>query len=351
MTNKNNDLRDGVLILAGISILLVLLRESSEIIVPFLLSLFIAIIAATPLNWLKNRGYSTTVSVVIVVTVITLVATLLAFLMGNTITQFNDSLPEYQARLDEVTNSAIQWAATKGINLEQGGILKALDPSALIDFANYMISGIGVAFSNILLILFTVIFMLIEAAGFSRKVSSIDGLDAESTLQRIGQVIESINRYASAKAIVSIATGILVWIALEIIGLDFAPLWGFLAFSLNFVPNIGSVIAAAPAILLAILQFNPAMALVVAAVYAIVNTVIGNIIEPMIMGQRVGLSTLAVFLSLVFWGWMFGPVGMLLSVPLSMVIKFTAQTNPQTQWIAVLLSPSPRARPGKENDD
>lgn len=341
MENNNNGLRDGVITLAGIALLLALLRESSVIVVPFLLSIFIAIIAATPLTWLKNRGLSTALSVIIVISSIIIVVALFSVLLGNTATQFEASLPVYQVRLEEITNSAIQWAAARGVKLDEGGIMSVLDPAAVMDFASYMFSGIGVAFSNAFLILFTVTFMLIEAAGFSRKLSSIEGLDAESTMQGFTRMVESIKLYASAKAIVSLATGFLIWIGLEIVGLDFAPLWGLLAFLLNFVPNIGSIIAAVPAVVLAMLQFNPTMALVVIAIYAVVNTVIGNVIEPTIMGQHVGLSTLVVFLSLVFWGWMFGPVGMLLSVPLSMVVKFSVQTSPQTRWIAVLLSPAP----------
>lgn len=341
MNTESTGLRDGILIVTGIAILLTLMRSSSEIIVPFLLSIFIAIVAATPLNWLKKRGLSTLISVIIVVTILVIVLALLALLLGNTAAQFNQAMPVYQLRLDELTSTLAVSLEARGIKISEAGILNALDPGAVMDFANSMIVGIGSALSNTFLILFTVIFMLIDAVGFPRKLAAIDGQNTESTLQRLVEVMESVNRYVVAKAIVSLATGVLIWIALALIGLDFAPLWGFLAFLLNFVPNIGSIIAAVPAVLMAVLQLDPTMVLIVIAVYVFVNTVIGNVIEPMIMGQRVGLSTLAVFLSLVFWGWMFGPVGMLLSVPLSMVVKFAAQTSSQTQWIAVLLSPAP----------
>ena len=341
MNTESTGLRDGILIVTGVAILLTLTRSSSEIIVPFLFSMFIAIIAATPLNWLKKRGLSTLISVIIVVIILVIVLALLALLLGNTAAQFDQAMPVYQLRLDELTSALAVSLEAKGIKISEAGILNAIDPGAVIDFANSMIVGIGSALSNTFLILFTVIFILIDAVGFPRKLAAIDGQNAESTLQRLVEVMESVNQYVVAKAIVSLATGVLIWIALALIGLDFAPLWGFIAFLLNFVPNIGSIIAAVPAVLIAVLQLDPTMVLVVIAVYAFVNTVIGNVIEPMIMGQRVGLSTLAVFLSLVFWGWMFGPVGMLLSVPLSMVVKFAAQTSPQTQWIAVLLSPAP----------
>jgi AI-2 transport protein TqsA len=341
MNTESAGLRDGILIVTGVAILLTLMRSSSEIIVPLLFSMFIAIVAASPLNWLKKRGLPTIVSVIIVVTVIVIVIALLTLLLGNTATQFNQAMPTYQIRLDELINTFTTSLEAKGININEAGILNALDPGAIMDFANSMLVGIGSALSNVFLILFTVIFMLIEAAGFPRKLAAIDGQNAESTLQRLVEMIECVKQYVVAKAIVSLATGVLIWIALTLIGLDFAPLWGFLAFLLNFVPNIGSILAGLPAVLIAMLQLEPAMVLVVIAVYVFVNTVIGNVIEPMIMGQRVGLSTLTVFLSLVFWGWMFGAVGMLLSVPLSMAVKFAAQISPQTQWIAVLLSPAP----------
>jgi len=338
---KATSLRDGVLTLAGVALLLALLRASSDIVVPFLFSLFITIIAVTPLNWLKQRGVSNALSIIIVMVSVVIVLALIALMLGNTATQFNEALPGYQARLNDLTNEATTWLSTKGIRINETGILDALDPSQVMAFANTFVSGIGDALSNAMLILFMVIFMLTEALGFPRKVSAIGGEGADITLARLTEVVNSINRYAAAKAAVSLATGILIWIALEIIGLDFAPLWGFLAFVLNFVPNIGSNLAAIPAVILAMLQLDPVMVLVVIGVYVAVNMIIGNVVEPMFMSQRVGLSILAVFLSLLFWGWMFGAVGMLLSVPLTMVVKSAAQTHPQIRWLAVLLSPAP----------
>ena len=243
--------RDGILILAGVAVLLALLRNAADIIVPFLLSLLIATIAATPINWLKQRGLSTLVSVLLVVLAIIVVLSMLTLIMGNTVAQFNEALPVYQARLDDVMASYTAALEAKGIPINEAGILSALDPAALMGFANSMVAGIGSALSNTLLIIFTVIFMLIDAASFPRKLAAIRGMDAEATLQRLAEIIENINRYVVTKAFVSLLTGLLIWMALALIGLDFAPLWGFLAFLLNFVPNIGSIIAAVPAVLLA----------------------------------------------------------------------------------------------------
>jgi predicted PurR-regulated permease PerM len=139
------------------------------------------------------------------------------------------------------------------------------------------------------------------------------------------------------KALTSSATGIAIMVFLKIFGIHYAILWGLLAFLLNFIPNIGSIIAAIPAVLMAMVQYSPIMALNIILVYLGVNILIGSIIEPRILGRGLGLSTLVVFLSLIFWGWLLGPIGMLLSVPLTIMIKIALQTQPNTRWIAILL--------------
>jgi len=151
------------------------------------------------------------------------------------------------------------------------------------------------------------------------------------------------------KVATSFATGFLVWFWLSVLGIDFPILWGLTAFLLNFVPTIGSIIAAAPAILLAIVQTGFGDAMLVAGGYAVINVVIGSLVEPQFMGRNLGLSTLVVFLSLVFWGWVLGPVGMILSVPLTMTIKLAMENNPNTQAIAILLGTADKADSYAEN--
>ena len=161
--------------------------------------------------------------------------------------------------------------------------------------------------------------------------------DAEDALTNFDTFINNVKHYMAIKTVVSLATGIVIAIWLAVIGVDFPVLWGLLAFFLNYVPNIGSIIAAIPAVLLATLQLGIVQALTAAAGYIVVNMVVGGVIEPRFMGRGLGLSTLVVFLSLIFWGWVLGPVGMLLSVPLTMTIKIALNSSEDTRWLAVLL--------------
>ncbi len=136
---------------------------------------------------------------------------------------------------------------------------------------------------------------------------------------------------------VSLATGLLAGFMLWALDVDYFVLWGVVAFMLNYIPNIGSIIAAVPPVLLALITQGPLVAGIIAGGYLVINTVMGNIVEPKFMGKGLGLSTLVVFLSLIFWGWLMGTVGMLLSVPLTMIVKIALETSQEGRWLATLL--------------
>ncbi|REK30268.1 MAG: AI-2E family transporter [Planctomycetota bacterium] len=195
-------------------------------------------------------------------------------------------------------------------------------------------------FSNAILILLLLVFMLLEAAGLSDKVTAISQLSGSSDdeQQRTREITERIRHYVSLKTIISLLTGGLITVGLWIVGVDYFVMWGVLAFFFNFIPNIGSVIVAVPAVLFALLTAGWSAAIWSTVVYLAVNGVVGNIVEPRMMGRGLGLSTLVVFLSLIFWGWVLGPIGMLLSVPLTMIAKIALEASPETRWVAILLS-------------
>ncbi|MFT5730702.1 MAG: AI-2 transport protein TqsA [Desulforhopalus sp.] len=350
-TRHSTSLRDAVITLVGICLLLGFAQYASAIVVPFLLALFIAIIAASPVNWLKKRGVPDILSIGIVLLAVLAFLALISLMLGNTMNQFNLALPEYETRLKELMGKIVSLLSERGFDLKSSGILEAFDPSVVMTFANTLVIGLADVLSNTVLIMFTTMFMLFDVLDFPRKFEAVEGSESQSerVLEQLALLVKSTNDYIVIKAIMSLGTGILIWLSLVLLGLDFALLWGVVAFILNFVPNIGSLLAAVPAVLLAFVQLGPGYGLVVIVLYVAVNIIMGNVVEPRIMGKRLGLSTLTVFLSLVFWGWLFGPVGMLLSVPLTMAVKFAAMNNPQTTWFGVLLSPVPEEQTKKIN--
>ncbi len=328
-----------MIIAASFVVVVAGMRAAQPIIVPFLLSVFIAIISSPLLFWFNRKRIPMGLSLVLVVAVILCIGLVMAWLIGSSLNDFSQSLPVYQVRLQDKTATILNLLSKLGITFSDKLILKYVDPGAAMGLVAKMMTGLGNVLSNAFLILLTVIFILLEAASFPSKLQSAFGPSRISTTH-FHDFLSNINQYMVIKTWMSLGTGALVSIWLAVLGVDYPILWGLLAFMFNYVPNIGSIIAAVPAILLALIQLGTTSALLAAAGYATFNVVIGNVIEPRFMGRGLGLSTLVVFLSLIFWGWILGPVGMLLSIPLTMTLKITLAGIEETKWLSILLGTS-----------
>ena len=254
----------------------------------------------------------------------------LGILVGTSLQDLTARAPEYQESLRARIDALV--AAAGGTPADLAGLRGKISPDAALGLATYLLNGLSDLFSNAFLILFLLIFMLLEVPSLAAKIKALGGSQGTWT-----SIAESVRGYLAIKTVTSFATGVLVGLFLYVLGIDFAVLWGLLAFLLNYVPNIGSIIAAVPAVLLALLQSGIGTALGVAAGYLVVNMVIGSGVEPRLMGEGLGLSTLVVFLSLILWGWLLGPVGMLLSVPLTTAVKLGLESYEGTRPLAVLL--------------
>jgi len=189
-----------------------------------------------------------------------------------------------------------------------------------------------------LLILFTITFMLLEASGLPGKLRLVHEYP-RSSLPKFTKFVDDIKRYMVIKTLLNLIAGTLITLWLSLLGVDFPVLWGFLAFLLHFVPSVGSIVAAVPAVLLALIQLGGGSALLTAAGYIVIGMTVGNVVEPRIMGHRFGMSPLVVFLSLIFWGNLLGLVGALLCVPLTMTVKLACEASEDARWVAVLLGP------------
>ena len=314
------------------------LRAAQTLVVPFLLAVFLAVVSVPFMRWLQNTGVPRVLAIPSTVLGAVGMIAILALVLGRSLNQFADVAPQYQTRLQELVDSAFGLLRAWGIPTEAWQSLDLL-PVGLFDVLGGALSALASFASNTFLVLLAVIFILTEAAGFSAKLQAAFGSSAQfGPLERMTRQVQN---YLVIKTAVSAATGTVVGLWVWALGLDFALLWGLVAFLLNFVPNLGSIIAAVPAVLLALIQLGPGRAAVIALGYVFVNIVFGNFVEPTLMGRRLGLSTLVVFTSLVFWGWVWGPVGMLFSVPLTMVVKIALENTEDFRWVAVMLEANP----------
>jgi predicted PurR-regulated permease PerM len=287
--------------------------------------------------WLQKNRVPTVLAALTIVSAMMLILFVVGTILGRTIAEFTAQLPIYQERLDTLVKQGLQFAVDHlNADEEIRDLNDVINPGFAMNLVANIFSALRGLLTNVFLIFFTMIFILLEASTVETKVAAAFGRSTQS-LKRPRVFLANLGSYLGIKTLVSLATGFLAWLVTLIIGLDFPLLWGMLAFLLNYVPTIGSIIAAVPAVLLALVQLGPAEASATAIGFIVINIAFGNFIEPRLMGYGVGISPLIVFVGLIFWGWVFGPVGMLLSVPLTMTLKLALESDDSTRWIAILI--------------
>ncbi len=337
MSELSSNKGSALVSLAAVIVVIYGMQMAKVLLVPFLIAAFLALITVRPMLWLQRKRIPSFLAALIIVSAIMLLLAAVGTVLGSSIAEFTAALPGYQARLDVMVDSVFEFVVK---HLKGGESMESLgdmvDPGWAMGLVASILNSLKDVLTNTFLIIFTMIFMLLEVSSVATKVEAAFGRSAES-LERPRAFLQNLGRYLGIKTVVSIATGICAGVLTWLLGLDFPLLWAMLAFLLNYVPTIGSIIAAVPAVLLALVQLGPGAAGATAMGFAAINVAFGNVIEPRLMGYGVGISPLVVFVGLVFWGWVFGPVGMLLSVPLTMILKLALESDARTRWVAILI--------------
>ncbi len=318
-----------VIILAGIFL-------AQSVVVLFIVSAFLALLGASSVLWLKSKHISSVFSVLIVMAVMVIILILIGAQVSISVSNFSDELPLLQSRIREQVVKLSILLTNRGIVGTEKFFLEFISPEAVMQLTAGLLARLSSLLSDFVLILLTVTFILLEISSFPIKLRAILG-DPKQVFPRFTKFIDDMKRYMVIKTIINLIAGILIGLWMYILGVQYPVLWGFLAFLLHYIPNIGAVISAIPAALLAFVQIGIGSALLVIAGNILVGFIIGNVIEPRLMGRKFGLSTLVVFLSLIFWGSLLGLIGAILCIPLTMTLKFAFESNDSTRWIAVLL--------------
>lgn len=328
---------------AALVIVIAGMHAAASILVPFLLAIFIAGICAPMYHGMRRRRVPTPFAILAVMLVMLGGLLLLAGVIERAINGFTSNLPSYQAAFQAQTGKLWAWLGANGIEVS-GDLLRDLfNPEVLIRSLGAIAATLRDLLATTFIVVIVAIFILLEGSVLPDKVRRVPGV-SEQTWTRLGRIVGDLRRYMFLKTVMSLLTGVLVALWLLLLGVDFPILLGVLAFALNYVPVIGSIVAGVPGVLLAFIEFGLGTGAITAVGYVAINLGIHNGVEPRYFGNELDLSPLVVIVSVLFWGWVLGPMGMLLSVPLTMSLKIALESDQGTQWLAVLLGGQPRSR-------
>ncbi len=319
----------GVVVVAG-------LKFAAPVLVPVAFALFLAILVMPLLRWLVARRWPTFLAVFLTMLVLAAVAAGFGLLFLGSVGELREVGPHYYAQMNERISYTVEWWQAKGIAILDWVPASWRQPETLAGLAGGTVKGLLHLFSQTMIVLLTLVFLLFEAVAVPRKIERLPKRWREP-LSRFGAVSQELQRYLLIKTLMAALIAITVGLWLALLGVDFPVLCALIAFACHFIPNIGAILAAAPAMLFAFVQFDLVKVGAVGVGYLVIGTLLGNLAEPALLGRRLGMSTLVVFLSLLFWGWLWGPVGMLLSVPLTVSIKILLERSASWGWVAVLL--------------
>ena len=333
-----------VIAAAAVVVVLAGAKLAASVLTPLLLALVISVICLPPLKQLQRRGVPTAVGVALILLGLAALFAAVPLFVTTSLRDLKDDLGLYQAKLQAAEVELAELLEQAGVADAEDGLLEHFDPKTAAGLLQGLLNSLVSVVGNAMVVLFLVAFMLAEASHVSDKLLAAFGTSTQLT-PRIKEVFANIWKYLTIKTLVSFATGLIIFTMLWVMGIKYALLWGFLAFCFNYIPNIGSILAAVPVVVLALLEHGPGTAAAVAVGYLAVNNILGVMIEPRLQGEGLGLSPLVVFVSLLFWGFIFGPVGMLLSAPLTMAVKIACDSDDDTRPLAVLLGPKVRPQP------
>jgi AI-2 transport protein TqsA len=319
------------------------LHQLESILLPFVIAVFLAQIFA-PLNAaLRRRQVPAVLSILLVLVLVSIAILIFTWVLYTSAQSFTEALPKYQARLQEMMQGTADWLQGSfprlAAQIQQYHWEQAVEVSSVTGFVAVMVGSFLVFFNDAFLILLFLVFLLSGSEAFPGKLRQ--ALAAEHA-ERLGTVMRNVQsqvrKYLLTKTLVNLGIGTLVAGLFALFGVDFPMFWGLVAFLAHYIPSIGAVISVALPAAFLFLQFDPGQALLIAFLNAALQFLIGNAVEPRIMGTSLNLSPLLVLLALIFWGWLWGPWGMVLAVPITSMIKIVCENVTPLRPLAVLMS-------------
>ncbi len=328
-----------------------LLYILSGIFIPFTLAIFIALVMQPAIRWFKDRKvpYGVSISLIFIVTLIILTG--IGQVIISTGASFYNEKDKFALQIDSKMQGIVRIIdRIPGVNFDNTTTRQILDQVISMDWILQSTKNVAATVGDFTSVLFMVLIFLAATLGGIINYKShlrylTQGSDDRSVkaINAFEKVQHSILKYLKVKTIVSLTTGIGFWLICTIFGIDFAPFWGFLAFILNFIPTFGSIVASIPPILMGLIQLPGTGSIIFFIVcLSLIQVIMGNIIEPKIMGTSLSLNMATIIIGLLFWGYLWGVSGMILSVPLMVLIKVILTQFPDTQLIVRMMGEPPK---------
>lgn len=331
------------LLLAAASLVVIAfgMQQAKEVITPILLALVLSILFVPIQRGLQARGVPAWLSLLIVMLIVLAVVSVLISVTVVSVTSFINRIPEYSSQLQRIVDGVILMADSLPLDLDNLLNLEMFDVTQVMNLAGSLLGGLLDAFSNWFFVILLVAFMMADFARMPQKLQSLVLQDTQ--IQAVADLLRDIRRYVSITTQTGLLTGVLNAFLLVLLGVDFAVLWGLLGFLMNYIPNLGIVLSIIPPALLALLEFGWSQMLIVIIGYVVINIFIENILKPRVLGEDLNISPLFVIISLVAWGYVLGPAGTILAVPLTLIAtKLILENSEETRWMAVLMSANPQ---------
>ena len=349
MNSKNAELSPILRLLlggGGLVLLIAGMRASADVLNPFLLALLFAFVFGPTLGWMKQKGLPGPAALLLTLFLILGGGILLLLFLGTAVDSLVETLPTYQTSAQEQTDSLQSTLSDIGINSQS--ILQTFNPSKLLGVIGKILAEVISVGAATIFMLFILAFMLYETTGMSRRLSQ-PRLMNNPFIKRFTSFGADIRRYVMVLTWINLLVGLGDTVLLVILGVDYAVLWGLLAWFMGYIPSVGFWLALIPPVMLAYAESGPVTALIVFLGYVVINGSVQNIIQPKLMGDQLNLSPLVVIASLFIWTWVLGPLGALIAVPMTLAVQqLVLGSSEGSMWLADLMGAVP---PAQESED
>lgn len=339
-----------LLALACLIVVLAGMKAAAGFLVPIAFAFFLSILSYPLTRWLVRLHLPRALALGLTIAVNIAVVAGLIYSAISLIGSFQQELPRYLSAVERQVNQAAAWMQEQGVEgaaaaaqrmFDWGGLIRYLTQQDVMTAIGSMLGStfgtVAAVFASMVIVFITMIFILMEAHGTNQRILAVQ-LAGGPDLTTLLQSVTDIQKYLGIKTLISFLTGLLAGVCCLLFGLKYPLLWAILAFVFNFIPAVGSSLASFPAIIEALVQNGWGSAIGMALSYGLINFSLDNFVQPTLLGRRFGISSLVVILSVIFWGWLWGPVGMFLAVPLTMVIKVLLDNSEEFRWISVAMS-------------